>query len=303
MKGYQGKIIDAHQHVFWHGRDDHGLVRDMDEHGIGVAWLLTAGALTPQDFHVFREAFNPINVLPDGSSCGATLNDALKAREHYPDRFVLGFCPSPYQTEACSILRAAVKMYDVRVCGEWKFRILVDDPRCINLFRTAGQLGLPVIIHLDVPFRPDDKGKAMYDALWFGGTVENLERAVKACPNTVFVGHGPGFWREISSNAGKGRGVYPKGPLTGPGGAVKILSKYPNVWADLSANSCLNALKRNLNFTRRFLKRFSTRVLFGRDSYGRDLFRFLVSLKLSRPLLENIFYKNAERLMTKRKKP
>lgn len=34
------RIVDAHQHVFWHGRDDRGLVVDMDECGIEYAWLL-----------------------------------------------------------------------------------------------------------------------------------------------------------------------------------------------------------------------------------------------------------------------
>jgi hypothetical protein len=35
------RIVDAHQHPFWHNRDDHGLVRDLDDHGIAYAWLLT----------------------------------------------------------------------------------------------------------------------------------------------------------------------------------------------------------------------------------------------------------------------
>ena len=26
-------LIDSHQHVFWHGRDDAGLVADLDEFG------------------------------------------------------------------------------------------------------------------------------------------------------------------------------------------------------------------------------------------------------------------------------
>lgn len=34
-------LIDSHQHVFWHGRDDVGLVADLDAHGIEKAWLLT----------------------------------------------------------------------------------------------------------------------------------------------------------------------------------------------------------------------------------------------------------------------
>ena len=34
-------IIDTHQHVFWHGRNDANLVADMDGCGIQQAWLLS----------------------------------------------------------------------------------------------------------------------------------------------------------------------------------------------------------------------------------------------------------------------
>ena len=33
-------IIASRQHAFQHDRDDAGLMADMDEHGIDVAWLL-----------------------------------------------------------------------------------------------------------------------------------------------------------------------------------------------------------------------------------------------------------------------
>ena len=37
------ELIDSHQHVFWHGRDDAGLIADMDAHPqkIEKSWLLT----------------------------------------------------------------------------------------------------------------------------------------------------------------------------------------------------------------------------------------------------------------------
>jgi hypothetical protein len=34
-------IIDSHQHVFWHNRNDADLIADMDAHGFDVAWLLS----------------------------------------------------------------------------------------------------------------------------------------------------------------------------------------------------------------------------------------------------------------------
>jgi hypothetical protein len=35
-------LIDSHQHAFRHGRDDAGLIADMDEHGIERAWVMTS---------------------------------------------------------------------------------------------------------------------------------------------------------------------------------------------------------------------------------------------------------------------
>lgn len=35
-------------------------------------------------------------------------------------------------------------MYRVRVWDEWKFRIPFDNPRCLELFHTAGELNLNV---------------------------------------------------------------------------------------------------------------------------------------------------------------
>lgn len=80
----------------------------------------------------------------------------------------------------------AWRMHNVRVCGEWKQRILVDDPRCQQLFRKAGELGCPVVIHLDVPYFPDaGTGAPVYQPNWYEGTIVNLERAAAACPDTI----------------------------------------------------------------------------------------------------------------------
>ena len=64
-------IIDAHQHVFWHGRDDAGLIADMDEQGIDKAWALTweeyvAGTVPTNTLSVFRIS-NIVSVAESGS--------------------------------------------------------------------------------------------------------------------------------------------------------------------------------------------------------------------------------------------
>src|SRR5207249_7185093 len=123
------------------------------------------------------------------------------------------------------------------------FRLPFDDPRCLELFHRAGRLGCPVVLHLDVPYLPDAQtGEAVYQRNWYGGTVANLERALQACPETVFIGHAPGFWREISGDADIEPSQYPTGPVTPAGRLSRLFDEYPNLHADLSARSGRPAL-------------------------------------------------------------
>ncbi len=293
------RIIDTHQHVFWWNRDDAGLIADMDDHGIEYAWLLTWEIAPNEHAEGYVKALNPVRMRADGTMEGIVLEDLLIAKSHYPDRFVLGFCPHPLRGDASARLQEAASMYGVKVCGEWKFRIPFDDPRCIRLFRAAGELGMPVVLHLDVPFLPDENGKPTYYDTWYGGTVDNLERALLACPETTFIGHAPGFWREISADAATTREVYPKGPVKAPGRIHQLLEEHPNLHADLSAGSGRFALERDPEHARKFLTEFSGRLLFARDYYGKELHDFLSTLDLDEETVANIYWRNAERLVPK----
>jgi predicted TIM-barrel fold metal-dependent hydrolase len=294
------RIIDSHQHVFWHGRDDRGLVRDMDEQGIECAWVLSWEIPPDEDEPMYHPVLSPAHVRPDGTHAGILLRDLITARDRYPTRFVLGYCPNPVLGDAPGFLRAAAAIHGVRVCGEWKFRILLDDPRCLELFRTAGELKMPVVFHIDIPYLPDAQGKRVFQRSWYGGTVDNLERALQACPETVFIGHAPGFWREISAGQDQEAGFYPTGPVRGPGRLYGLLDRYPNLYADLSAGSGLNALKRDPPNGREFLLRYADRLLFGRDYYGGDLHQFLMSLDLPVAVQEKIYHQNAEKLVPRK---
>src|SRR5579862_3571047 len=216
-------IIDSHQHVFWHGRDDAGLIADMDAQGIDVAWLLSWEVLPCEDEKSYHSALNPVHFRADGTHTGIPLSDLVLARDRYPKRFVLGFCPNPLQGSAPERFEAAYRIHHVRVCGEWKFRLPFDDPRCLELFHVAGRLACPVVLHLDVPYLPHpETGRPVYQRSWYGGTVAHLERTLQACPETIFIGHAPGFWREISGDADGDPKVYPGGPVT-PGGRLHSL--------------------------------------------------------------------------------
>jgi predicted TIM-barrel fold metal-dependent hydrolase len=289
-------MIDTHQHVFWRGRDDAGLIADMDEAGIDLAWLLTweipHRAEYPERFTT-GTILNPRRQRSDGSHPGIPFEDLLIAHRRHRDRFVLGYCPDPAQPQAPQMLEEGIRMYGVRICGEWKFRMPLDDPRCLELFKVAGRFRTPVVLHLDVPNLPDGCGGMRNMPMWYGGSVSNLERALQVCPETTFVAHAPGWWREISGDAEYCSEVYPTGPIV-PGGRLRtLLSSYPNLYADLSANSALRAMRRDLHVTRDLLIQHADRFLFGRDMYGHELQQFLSSLNLPVEVQERIYHLNA----------
>ncbi len=292
------RMIDSHQHVFWHGKDDAGLVANLDEHGIDKAILLTWCVHPTEGDAGYDEAFNPIHTESGRNNHpGLPLSDVVRAARRYPDRFIIGYAPHPLEPNAAKWLDAAIRMYDIRAFGEWKCRLLLDDPRCIELFRLAGMRALPVVLHIDVPYWPNaETGKIEYFPSWYGGTVANLERAIQACPDTIFVGHGPGFWREISGDADMSPGLYPEGPVVAGGRLIRLMENYPQLHADLSGASGLCALQRDQGLGREFLVKHHNRILFGRDCYDGKLHEFLQSLSLPDEAAENIYYRNAERL-------
>ena len=176
-----------------------------------------------------------------------------------------------------------------------------DDPRCINLFRQAGESELPVL------FDAMD-GETSY-GLVAGPGLHRLEKTLQECPGTIFIGHGPTFWAEISADVPSGqRSGYPRGPIA-PGGAVsRLLRQYRNLWIDISAGSGHNALTRDPQFGLAFLQEFQDRALFGTDACKRtDLERgcpnvtFFHGLregwKIPESAWEKIAWRNAVRLL------
>jgi predicted TIM-barrel fold metal-dependent hydrolase len=221
----------------------------------------------------------------------------VETKQAYPERFVVGYCPNPRWPEAPDMLRAAYHMHGARVCAEWKYHLLFDDPRCLEVFRVAGELKMPVVLHLDVPYLKNQEGKMEYFEGWFGGAIDNLERALVACPETIFIGHAPGFWREISADAAECPDMYPDGPVAMTGRLYGLFDRYPNLYADMSAGSGLTALKRDPEHAVGFVRRYADRLLFGRDYYGGDLLEFLQTLDLDDSIREKIFRTNAESLV------
>jgi hypothetical protein len=282
-------LIDAHNHPNWHGHNAERILRNMDEQGIDKMWLLS-WECSEDEYDV--AAYHKV-LPPDG--VGIPLKDVLEVGRTAPDRFVLGYMPHPKRIDAIDRLKAAVEIHGIRLAGELKTRVLFDDPDAIRLYQACGEMGLPITIHLDYPFA---KG-AGYPRpnYWYGGSLDALERAVKACPDTVFIGHAPGFWAHLSGDDHYLTEAYPEGPIE-PGGRVsEILRTYGNLYADLSAGSGLRALQRDDAFGRAFLVEFQDRLLFGRDCFDMRLMDFLEAQKLPEDVFAKITYQNAQKLV------
>ena len=292
-------IIEAHQHSFWLGQNDADLVTNMNANGIDLAWLLTLEIPSFEHTSKHHRQLNPANVRADGTHAGITLDDQVLTRDRYPDRFILGYCSHPALDGAADRLEQAYDMYGARVCGEWRFCVPLDEPRCLSLFRIAGKPAMPVLVHIDVPYLPGANGKLIYQPLWYGGTVVNLEGALKACPATIVLGHGPGFGREISGDADRAPASRPVGPVVPDGRVIRLLEKYANLYGELSATSALNALRHDLQNAKDFLACFAERLLFGRDCFSSDLHEFLQSHDLSDHIARHTYSENAQCLVPK----
>ncbi|MBR4961985.1 MAG: amidohydrolase family protein, partial [Clostridia bacterium] len=210
--------------------------------------------------------------------------------------FILGYAPDPHKPDAIQKMRAAIRNYNVQVCGELKLRMMYDNPDAIDLYRFCGENGLPVTMHFDYPGAQLTGKEFPRRHWWYGGDIDMLERVLKLCPETNFLGHAPGFWCHISDDSlGLTQG-YPKAPVI-PGGRIeKLLEKYPNLYCDCSAGSCLNALTRDPDYTRKLILTYPDRFVYARDYFDNDLAVFIDSLELPEAVLEKFYHGNAERL-------
>lgn len=284
-------IIDAHNHPDWHGHDLNRVLANMDRYHIDRSWLLA--------WECPRDEYNPDFFAPaivDGGVGGPiTLQRCISYDERAPGRFVLGYAPDPRRPEAMDQMQAAMDIYGIRVCGELKLRMMVDNPDALRLFRFCGEKNVPVIVHMDYPYPLDQKYPR--PDYWYGGGIDALERALQACPETVFLGHAPGFWVHLSGDELWKTERYPKAPLV-PGGRVpELMRSYPNLYGDLSAGSAVGALKRDAAFSRDFFIEFQDRLLYARDCFDNGHQEFINSLDLPAEVAEKVYAGNALKLV------
>lgn len=174
--------------------------------------------------------------------------------------------------------------------GEHKWGGAIDDPKNIELMQACAEFKLPVLFHLD------------RDRNWDQPGLPGLIRLLDQVPELALIGHGPGWWASISGDANPADfDGYPKGPVVEGGALDRVLARFPNLYADLSAGSGHNAIRRDLKFGREFLIRHADRILFGSDylaeSQQVEQFLLLQSLELPPQVIEKIYRGNARQLL------
>jgi predicted TIM-barrel fold metal-dependent hydrolase len=221
-----GPVLDTHLHL---RRDPDACFTHIQGCGVSNAVLLTPAAAQDR---------------------------AKQEMQTRPGHFVRSVSVDPAGADAPQVLRDALRNGAVSI-GELKYHLALNSPEMHRVYDVAAELGVPVLMHIQS--FPHFEGEQPYNT----GYTE-FGQVLKAFPKTTFIGHADLFWANISAVVPTDRG-YPDGPIK-PGGLTdKLLSDYPNLYGDMSANSGNNALSRDKDFTRGFLARHKDKLIFGSD--------------------------------------
>lgn len=218
-----------------------------------------------RDIHLhLRQGLDANKIHMDG--CGVTHANLLaranseeqikQMQAKYPGIFAWSASTDITKPDAEAVLTKAIKD-GASGFGELKFHVAADGPELRRMYALAAELNVPILVHFQEVDHFPGEGK------WSTG-FKNFASVVKAYPKTKFVGHADAFWANISADYAE-QAAYPAGPIK-PGGVTdKLLSDFPNMYGDMSANSGNNALSRDPEFTKAFLKRHRDKLMFGSD--------------------------------------
>lgn len=297
-------IIDIHTHIADLRRPEslherlpvtvESLIERLDDEGIDKAVVLPLWP-NPEGIHL-PYLFSP---APD-------LLAQMRQAARHPQRLIVfgNLDPRCAGNRADADFSYALERFIEMGCagiGEVTANLHADDPRVVNLFRQCGRAGFPVLIH------NIGEGEGQYGLTDTPGA-PRLERLLQLVPETVLIGHGQGFWAEIAAGlTPEGKLGYPKGTIASEGALPRLLRRYPNLYADISAGSGHNALTRDAAFGLRFLDEFQDKIVFGTDVCFGDPQGRMPHLGLLRGLLAqggisaSVFHKiaaeNAQRVL------
>jgi uncharacterized protein len=224
-------IIDIHQHVDYSGRTDEQLLAHQRKMGVTHTVLLPAGRFFGLE-----------------AMCGGNERVAAVAKR-LPQEYTYFANEVPYLSEARAELDRVLRSGAIGI-GEQKFMVDADSRAVSMVAEIAQEFGVPVLLHFQF-------GR-------YNTGFDRFPKIVEKFPKVIFIGHAQTWWANIDAKADQ-KVLYPKGPVT-PGGLTdRYLAEYPNVYADMSAGSGLNAFLRDEAHARAFLARHQDKLLFGSD--------------------------------------
>jgi predicted TIM-barrel fold metal-dependent hydrolase len=296
-------IIDIHTHITTEHCPD--LVKGRGREPFTAKTLVARMDMEGIDRSVVLPLINPENIENFGV---AGNHECLAACRKHRNRLI-PFCnidPRSLLNTPKADFSTLLKTYKDLGCkgiGELCANLPISHPLYKNLFHHAGIQGMPVLFHL-TGMRGGTYG--VIDKLHLPG----LEEVLSEFPDTVFIGHAMAFWGEIDANLQvKDREVYPKGPIKKEGRIPKLLAKYRNLYADLSAGSGYTAVSRDPDFGYRFLQKFNKKLFFGTDRFTSrhepvpPILPFMIDAlrkgRITKDAFENIMHRNFERVFGK----
>jgi predicted TIM-barrel fold metal-dependent hydrolase len=248
-------IIDIHQHTDyggprdkeWNptgpGRTHEQLLAHQRAMGVTRTVLLPAGRVVRQpSTHQGRA-----NGL-DGTCSGNEV--CRRLAEEQPGRFAFGANEVPDLPDAVETIEKYLKAGAV-VIGEQKFGVECDAPEMQKIYALAQAYRVPVLMH--------------WQHTTYNSGFDRFHKVLEKFPKVTFIGHAQTWWANVDKDHRDQSVLYPKTKVT-PGGLTdRYLADYPNLFGDLSAGSGQNALSRDEDHAREFLRRHQSKLMFGSD--------------------------------------
>lgn len=235
-------IIDIHQHTPYSGRTDEQMIAHQRTLGVTTTLLLPAGSSVSSATTLHGRA--------NGLQAGAGGNEAVLAiAQRHPGEFLFFANEVPDLPHAREEIEKYLKL-GAKGIGEQKFGVRSDSAEIFFIAEIAQNYDVPVLLHFQ-------EGS-------FNHGLDSFHRVLEKFPRVNFIGHAQTWWGHIDRNYDQAV-LYPKGPVTRGGLTDRLLSDYPNMYADQSAGSGLNAMLRDEEHARWFIEKHQDKLLYGSD--------------------------------------
>jgi predicted TIM-barrel fold metal-dependent hydrolase len=279
-------IIDIHQHTNYSGRTDAQLLAHQRAMGVTQSVILPAGTA------VSRPSTDSGRSNGLGGAGAGGNETAVEMARRYPREYLFAANEVTDLPEARAVIEKYLKAGAIMI-GEQKFRVECDSPESQALYALAAEYRVPILLHFQ------------HGAYNLG--FDRFHTMLEKYPKTVFIGHAQTWWANIDREHADQKVLYPKGKVTAGGLTDRYLSDYPNAYADMSAGSGLNALTRDEDHAREFLRRHQDKILYGSDCndpvgtggncQGSQTIAALRRLSPSKAIERKILFENAKKLL------